>query len=119
MDLQSLMQLGPIPLLALVLNCVGYFLKKSPVNNYWIPWILFFSGGIIYPFIAETSQINHNVAYPIMMEIMIGCAIGALSVFSYDRVSQFIESKFKTDGTQFLKKIDVPKEPAASDPMSR
>lgn len=49
MNIEQLLSIGNAPLLALSLNAIGIVIKKSPINNAWIPILLMGLGSIGYP----------------------------------------------------------------------
>jgi len=55
-------------------------LKQSIISNKWIPLTLFALGGIIFPFIAELGGMKYQVKSPILLQILIGCCIGGVSI---------------------------------------
>lgn len=77
LDLDSITKLSPPVLLMFFLNMVGYALNKSPIDNKYIPIIMFVLGGIIYPFIG---MIEASQRHPAVHLGIIGCCIGGAAV---------------------------------------
>jgi hypothetical protein len=95
--------LSPPLLLAVVLNGVGIFLKRSPLKDWTIPFILMPLGAIIYPFIADVTDLHKGTGNPIAYRVVVGTAIGIISVGVHSTFKQFLTRK-NQDGTTFIKR---------------
>lgn len=78
--LNQALQLSPPFALALGLNLVGLFMKKSPIPNWTIPLSLIIMGAGSYPFIAEPGKVNYECKNPDILNAIYGACIGGLSV---------------------------------------
>lgn len=98
-EISDIVTLSPPLLLALVLNGVGVFLKKSPVVDWLIPFILVVLGAAIYPFIGlgEGGTVR---------QAMVGAAIGVMSVGMHQAARQFFARKTATGETHFIKRAE-------------
>lgn len=104
LSIDTITQLSPPLALALFLNFVGFFIKKSPINNIYIPLILMLLGAGIYPFIADIASIDEvKVRNPFMLHMIYGACIAGLSVATHQTFTSFMQSK-ETSDTQFIKK---------------
>ncbi len=79
-ELEQLLELSPPVVLALALNCIGWGLKKSPLAGWLLPLALMALGGAAYPFVAEVGKVSFAVRNPAAFNVVIGIAIGGLSV---------------------------------------
>lgn len=57
-------------LVALVLNAVGWVIKKTPLDNRFIPLCLCLSGGALYPWLTKWTGEN----------VLLGIVVGAGAV---------------------------------------
>lgn len=114
----ELMQLSPPVILAVALNFVGLALKKSPVADWLIPWLLILIGGAVFPFIAETGKINYECKNPFILHAIFGMAIGGLAIGLNQGIKQLLRNRQENaalgaesgptiGGTSLLKKKDV------------
>ena len=78
--IEIILQSSPPVLLAISINLVIFFLKKSPVADWTLPFIAMALGAILYPLIAEVRELPHNVKSPVIHSAVIGLAIGGFSV---------------------------------------
>lgn len=92
-ELSQLSELSPPILLALALNLLGAFLKKSPIQDWLIPFVLIVAGAIVYPTIAEVGKVSFDVSNPVMFNAVIGAVIGGASVGINQAFRQFITRK--------------------------
>lgn len=60
-------------LLIVFLNMVGFLIKKSPINDTFIPLILVILGAIIYPLLVDKT-------IPLVKAIMFGALFGGTSI---------------------------------------
>jgi len=97
MTMQDILEMAPPVAMALCLNIVGMALKKSPVANWLIPWILIALGAVVFPFVSDYSKINFQCKNPMVLNAIYGAAIGGLSVGLHQGVKGFLarnQSKF-------------------------
>ncbi len=106
MNLDDLLQLKAIPLLFVACNVIGMVLKKSPVQNWLIPWVLLIIGAVTYPFISDPGDAPYAMRSPLVHSMLIGAIIGWASVGGHQALSALRESVGqRTDGgTTFMKK---------------
>lgn len=98
--MNELLDVSPPILLATVLNVVGYWLKKSPIKDWYIPFILVLLGMVAYPFICDPGlRIGKMVVQ--------GAGIGGLAVFFNQGFRQFMARNADNSGTTFFKKADT------------
>lgn len=89
MDINSLFQLAPPLVLLLALNVVGLGLKKSPVPDWLIVWILPGLGAALYPHIADwAGTASYTVKHPIVLNALYGVAVGGLAVWGNQLLRQ-------------------------------
>ena len=82
MDFSLLFQIAPPAVLLLALNVVGLALKKSPVPDWLIVWVLPAIGAAVYPHIADwTGVMSYTVKHPIVLNALYGVAIGGGAVW--------------------------------------
>lgn len=107
--INDILQQSPVVMMVMLLNLVGSSLKKSPVCDWMIPWILGALGAILYPCIADTSQVAFNVAHPVVVQAMQGAFIGGMSVAIHQAVMQFLRRpRGESGNTQFIRRTDPP-----------
>ena len=87
--IQELTQLSPPAALALALYFVGKALKKSPVADWLIPFLLPLCVALVFPFLAETANVSYTVKSPAMFNAVVGFCIGGASVAVDQAVRQF------------------------------
>ena len=92
-ELSQLSELSPPILLALALNLLGSFLKKSPIQDWLIPFVLIGVGAAVYPVIAEVGKVSFAVASPTAFNAVIGAVIGGASVGINQAFRQFTNRK--------------------------
>lgn len=95
LDLDQITQLSPPVALAAALWFLGAFLKRSPVPDWLIPFLLPLVGAIAFPFIADTSEVNFNVRSLAMFHAILGFCIGGASVAMNEAGKQFLNRKDK------------------------
>ena len=93
LDLDQITQLSPPVALAAALWFLGAFLKRSPVPDWLIPFLLPLVGAIAFPFIADTSEVNFNVRSPAMFHAILGFCIGGAAVAMNEAGKQFLNRK--------------------------
>lgn len=90
LDLSQITQLSPPMALAVALWFVGVGLKRSPMPDWLIPFVLPALGAIAFPLIADTSEVNFNVKSPAAFHAVIGFCIGGASVAMNEAGKQFL-----------------------------
>jgi hypothetical protein len=103
--------LSPPLLLAVVLNGVGIFLKRSPLKDWMIPFILITLGAVIYPFIADVTEIHKGTRNAVAYRVVVGSAIGVISVGVHSTLKQFIGRKNGSSQTTFIRKTETTNQP--------
>lgn len=104
----QLLQVSPPVLLAMVLYALGLGLKRSPLADWIIPWILGGLGALCFPFIVEVAKLNYEVRNPFILHAIYGLAIGAMPTWAHQSIKQFREREKKDDGgTKFITKKDT------------
>ena len=93
LDLDQITQLSPPVALAAALWFLGAFLKRSPVPDWLIPFLLPLVGAIAFPLIADVSEVNFNVKSPAAFQAVIGFCIGGASVAMNEAGKQFVNRK--------------------------
>lgn len=88
--LTDILQLSPPLALALLLNLVGFGLKKSKLPDWTIPLILIGIGAGTFPFIAETAKVSYQCHNPSILMAIYGGCIGGLSVGLNQALRQFM-----------------------------
>lgn len=69
-------------LLALLLNVVGYMLKRTPkVRNEWIPWIIVALGTLLYPLlVSPTLEQHQQYNHPWLIIAIFGFLLGVMAL---------------------------------------
>lgn len=89
--LDSVLNLKAPALLLLILNAVGFGLKKIPQFPDWaIPLALPLAGAAIYPCIGEWSQVVKAAHIPWVMMALYGFGIGWAAVGANQAMRQFL-----------------------------
>jgi uncharacterized membrane protein YqaE (UPF0057 family) len=96
--------LSPTILLAVVLNGVGVFLKRSPLKDWLIPFVLIALGALIYPFIADVTELHSGTRNATAYRVVVGSAIGVISVGVHATLKQFIGRKGDSGQTDFIQR---------------
>ena len=97
--LDQLTVIAPKVALVLALNVLGFYLKRSPIRNWVIPWTLIALGMIVWPIIAETKDDDYTAKW-ITHNVIIGVLLGAASIGLHQVVTQvfpFLFPKSKED----------------------
>ena len=95
MNLSDIIDLSPPVALALMLNLVGMAMKRSPIADWVIPWVMMGLGSLVYGMVASTADIGYDVRYPQLLNFIHGACIGGASVGLHQTVKQFIEQPAK------------------------
>lgn len=80
MDFTELLSLSPHALLGLALMMLGVALKRSPLPDWLIPFIIMGVGAAVYPLLVSTGSIGYRV--------VTGFVIGATTVGLHQLKSQ-------------------------------
>ena len=96
--------LSPCALLAMLLMGLGVVLKRSPVEDWLIPFILIGLGALLYPFIADVTEIARGVKHPGIYRVVVGATIGTVSVGTHGTFRQFLRRKGDDGTTKFYRK---------------
>jgi hypothetical protein len=99
--IEEILELSPPVALTVALNLVGVFLKKSPINDWLIPFILMVLGAVVYPFICETAKVSYQVTYPVILNAIYGLCIGGLAVGIHASWKSFLHAKSGGDTRLF------------------
>jgi hypothetical protein len=69
-------------LLALLLNVIGYMLKRTPiVKNDWIPWIIILLGTALYPLlVSPTLEQYQKYSHPWLILMIYGFLLGTMAL---------------------------------------
>lgn len=79
--IDQILQMSPPVALCIVLNVIGFLLKKAPnVANWVIPFVLVVLGTILYPLIADAGKVGFACKNPMIVLALYGFLIGAASV---------------------------------------
>lgn len=97
-SLDDLAKLSPTVILILFLNIVGFSLKKSPLDNRYIPIVLMVLGSIAYNFIG-LEALKPGTRYPHVTLTMLGAIIGFASVGLNQAYRQFKPLRFLYEDT--------------------
>lgn len=105
--INTLLQASPPLLLALAINLLLYALKRMPwYPNEYLPITAVVVGAAVYPWIADATNVVANVRSPLAYSVVLGAAIGGLSVAMHQQVRQFLG--LGTGNTQFTTKPEEP-----------
>lgn len=91
--IENVTQLSPPALLAVALYGLGFVLKKSPMPDWLIPFVLPCVGAIVFPFISDTSSIGYAVKSPTTWSVISGFVIGMGSTWINEATKQFANRK--------------------------
>lgn len=98
---ESILQLSPTVALVVALNIFGTALKKSPISNWLIPYLLLLAGAIVYPLIAD-PKLYVTVTNPLALKTIHGFLIGGCSTGIHQAFRQFADRPKKVDGSTEL-----------------
>ena len=90
---ENLTQLSPPMALAVALWFFGYGLKRSPMPDWLIPFVLPVVGAALFPFVAETASVSYSVKSPALFNAIIGFCIGGAAVAMNEAAKQFLSRK--------------------------
>lgn len=78
-----------------VVGCIGFgiALKRSPIQDWIIPYILGITGAIIAPFLFEYGKIPYTMTYPWVYLSIKGAVLAGFSTTLHQYVKQFINRK--------------------------
>jgi hypothetical protein len=94
MDITALFELAPPVVLLLALNVLGLAIKKSPLPDWAIVWVLPLVGMGVYPHMADWSGATSiTVKHPAVLNAMYGVCIGGAAVWGNQFVRQMFASK--------------------------
>jgi Phage holin family Hol44, in holin superfamily V len=91
--IENVTQLSPPALLAVGLWFLGSGLKKSPMPDWLIPFVLPCVGAALFPFIADTTSVSYSVKSPTAFNAIVGFCIGGAAVAMNEAVKQFTNRK--------------------------
>lgn len=107
--LNNLTELSPPVALAVLLWFTGAALKRSPWQNWLIPFTLPVLGAILYPLIAESAKVSYDVRNPAVFNAIIGAVIGYSATGFDQQIRQWLSRSTKPDGkTSFISRPDAP-----------
>ena len=99
--LDTLLNMPAILLYALALNVVGWVLKRTPLNNRYIPHAIIGLSAIGMPFLLSGTppgEVSPAVAYPVLAywlrRVSIGLVIGFLAWGAHATILKHLEQKF-------------------------
>jgi hypothetical protein len=81
--------LGPMAVLLVAANFLGYAMKKTGIKGKFIPWALMGFGAALYPFIAELRIDGPVVRSVIVYQVLIGLMVGGFAVALHQGISRF------------------------------
>lgn len=100
-------------LLFLALIPFGILIKRSPLPNWLIPWVLVLVGTIVYPLLASPKNISPDIQHPYLVLGIFGFLLGVAALIShvvlekaawFRRVERALIAPFKTGDTQVIKR---------------
>jgi hypothetical protein len=91
--IENVTQLSPPALLAVALYGLGFVLKKSPMPDWLIPFVLPCVGAVLFPFIADTASVSYTVKSPAAWSAIVGFVIGMGATGINEAVKQFTNRK--------------------------
>lgn len=101
MNIESISDLGAPAALMLLMNGLGWILKRTPFPNSWIPVALIGASAFIYPWIYDWGNIVLNVDHPYAVASVHGALIGMSAVGTYEKFCEiwdrFVADKKKTE----------------------
>lgn len=104
--IDQLTAVSPRFALVLALCVIGFWLKRSPVPNWVIPWVLVLLGGVVFPIIAEVKNDDYTASL-IVYNVLIGILMGAASVGLHQAMRPMFPFLFPQGNTTIIKKADV------------
>lgn len=87
-DFSSLQELSPPALLVVFLNVIGFVIRKSSLDNKYIPVILMVLGAVAYNFVG-VKLVKPDDRFPHVTLTMLGAIIGFASVGVNQAIRQF------------------------------
>lgn len=105
--LDQILSVTPHVGLVLCLNVLGYWLKRSPVKDWLIPFILLPLAAIAWPIIADVKNDDYT-AQLVTRNVIVGILLGAASIGLHQIVRKIFPFLFPERGdTMIIKKDDV------------
>jgi hypothetical protein len=90
--IENVTQLSPPALLAVALYGLGFVLKKSPMPDWLIPFVLPCVGAVLFPFIADTASVSYTVKSPAACAGLSGYEIPMPDGTVFDLADWYIKS---------------------------
>lgn len=107
--IDQLLAVSPRIALVLVLCVIGFLMKRSPLPNWLIPWILLILGGAGYTVMADVKDEDYT-AKLIFYNVVLGMLLGAASVGLHSTVRTIFPFLFPEKGeTEMIKKNEEEK----------
>lgn len=106
--IKTVLNLSPQGLFMFAAYCLGLALKKSPVADWTIPYIIAITGGIVGLFILPRGDTPPDVPIPEVYLFLQGAILSAMAVFGHQILKQFLNrDKTNDGGTQFITKSET------------
>ena len=104
----SILNLSPQGLFVFAFYCFGLGLKKSPIADWQIPWIIGISGGVVGLFMLPRADAPTNIPVPEVYLFIQGGILAATAVYGHQLLKQFLNRDRTNDGgTQFITKSET------------
>ena len=88
--LNDLLKASPPLVLLFVLTLLGKLISATDwINVKHIPVYLCSLGAIIYPFVADRSQVSYNIPYPWVMNLILGAGMGGIAGLLFNSINFF------------------------------
>ena len=88
--ISQIVEMSPAALFVLGFNGLGLALKKSPVPDWTIPYLLGLLGALLYPCIVDPAKVSYTMAYPVVYQAMTGAVLAGASVYLNQITKQFL-----------------------------
>lgn len=109
--IEQLFSLSPRIVIVLVLCVIGYWMKRSPVPNWTIPWTLMVLGGVGFTVMADIKDDDYTAKF-ITYNAGLGMLLGASSVGLHSAVRPLFPFLFPPKGdTVMIEKKDAKETP--------
>ncbi len=106
--INDILNLSPSAALGFMLYLLGAALKKSPIADWKIPFVLIVLGAMIYALIGDASKVDYSVHHPQVMNGVYGACIGGMTVAANQMVKQFLGRRGTGDTTTFNRPTNPP-----------
>ena len=110
--INQVLDLSPAASFVIVFWLFGKALKKSPIADWMIPFVLGIVGAVSAPFVLSSGEVSYKLEITWVPLAFKGLCLVGVSVYAENIIKQWLSrSKTEDGGTQFLVKSDTTKPP--------